>query len=998
MPISRSFLLVLFSAVLLAIAAGSPVAANAQSGDACAPTGQETVVTDKDRYSTTETVQITGSGYAPACRVTVDVVRPDGSVVRGDGSEMPGGDSVTTGADGGLSHQYQLSTMTGTYAVNVIGADNALLATTTFEDSADVQRLRLGPGGPLNRAFTAGNTVHAEGVVDGNRHYRWRVLDGSGTVRHVSTCVSSGTSTTPVSNSYVIGSADPVSGSSSQAWRYELQQFSGSNRAINCAMGTSVDSADFMDFRVAKATAYGSTALTTPKTLFKAGDTAFVVAQGVFPGQALRIHWIRPNGTTACSQTTNSGSWPSSNASGRLPSTNTSYVRYLPNSSDPANHNKTTAYSSTCPALGSAQGLWRMRVEFFGRSGIDVEEVDLAAFTVDTTAPMASIDAQPADPSNDVSPRFEFSGTDNHSPAAALSLECKLDAGAWAACSSPQDFAGLGEGSHTFSVRATDEAGNVGAADSHTWTVDSVKPSSSASSPATTNSIGNTIHVNYTAADAAPSSELDKVDLYAKKDDGAWEKVATDSSPSGSGSFQYEHSGDGTYSFYTIATDRAGNQEATPTHPDDETVVVADSTTLRDTVAPAPTLNAPPALTSDDTPTVSGTAGTQGATTSTSADAGTVTVTILQGSTVEQAHADVPVDAGGSFSVDADHLPDGSYTAKVEQSDGAGNTGSDTRDFSVDATAPAPPSVTSPPDNSYSTTGNLTVSGTAESNSTVEVFDGGESKGTTTADGDGNWSIELTSVPDGVHTYTAKAADGAGNTSEGSNARTVTVDTLTPKSQASSPATSNTKTFTVGYTATEAGSGLEQVELWAKKPGDSGYSKADTDTTPDETRSFSYTAGADGEYRFYTLAYDKAGNVENVSGVVDTITIVTTVAAFDWTGFFNPIEGTDSTTIYNTVNSGRAIPMKFSLGGYQGMNVIAAGYPTSGQFACNSGATLDPVETTVAANSSGLNYDTDANQYNYVWKTSSGWAGQCRQFVLKLTDGSYHRANFLFKR
>jgi hypothetical protein len=46
----------------------------------------------------------------------------------------------------------------------------------------------------------------------------------------------------------------------------------------------------------------------------------------------------------------------------------------------------------------------------------------------------------------------------------------------------------------------------------------------------------------------------------------------------------------------------------------------------------------------------------------------------------------------------------------------------------VDATAPEAPSITAPADNSLSNTGSFTFSGTAEANSTVELFEGTTSK------------------------------------------------------------------------------------------------------------------------------------------------------------------------------------------------------------------------------------------------------------------------------
>jgi large repetitive protein len=107
---------------------------------------------------------------------------------------------------------------------------------------------------------------------------------------------------------------------------------------------------------------------------------------------------------------------------------------------------------------------------------------------------------------------------------------------------------------------------------------DAVAPTSSASSPTYSN--GGSVTVSYTAADTG-GADLATVELWAKAAGaGSFSKVATDSSPGATGSFTYTPAaGDGTYAFYTVATDTAANSEAAPAS--------ADSTTLRDTVAPA---------------------------------------------------------------------------------------------------------------------------------------------------------------------------------------------------------------------------------------------------------------------------------------------------------------------------------------------------------------------------------------------------------------------------
>ena len=122
---------------------------------------------------------------------------------------------------------------------------------------------------------------------------------------------------------------------------------------------------------------------------------------------------------------------------------------------------------------------------------------------------------------------------------------------------------------------------------------------------------------------------------------------------------------------------------------------------------------------------------------------------------------------------------------------------------------------------------------------------------------------------------------------------------------------------------------------------------------------------------------------------------------YDFKGFFPPVEnpGVDGNVI-NVAKAGRAIPVKFSLDGDQGLEIFeveyGVEYPRSVDFVCGS---PDPnaiaLIGTDAAGESSLSYDAD--QYIYVWKTEKGWADTCRQLVVKLIDGTYHRANFSFK-
>jgi Tol biopolymer transport system component len=165
--------------------------------------------------------------------------------------------------------------------------------------------------------------------------------------------------------------------------------------------------------------------------------------------------------------------------------------------------------------------------------------------------------------------------------------------------------------------------------------------------------------------------------------------------------------------------------------------------------------------------------------------------------------------------------------------------------------------------------------------------------------------------------------------------------------------------------------------------------------SPDGTK-IAFDSQRDSNYEVYIMNADGSGqtNLTSNSAVDFRVSWGPQLITYNFSGFFQPV---DNLPTLNSVNAGRAIPVKFSLGGDQGLNIFEAGYPKSQQIACDSTSNVDGIEVTVTAGSSSLSYDASTDIYTYVWKTEKSWAGTCRQLVLKLNDGTFHRANLKFK-
>jgi CSLREA domain-containing protein len=144
---------------------------------------------------------------------------------------------------------------------------------------------------------------------------------------------------------------------------------------------------------------------------------------------------------------------------------------------------------------------------------------------------------------------------------------------------------------------------------------------------------------------------------------------------------------------------------------------------------------------------------------------------------------------------------------------------------------------------------------------------------------------------------------------------------------------------------------------------------------------------------------DQRGQSRPVDGNDDSVPVCDIgayefVSAYHFVGFFPPIA---SPPTLNSVRAGRAVPIKFSLGGNYGLNILAPLYSESQPVACDSGTALGEPESMKTPRKSPLSYNPTKGVYTYVWKTSRAWSGTCRKLIVRLNDASEHVALFRFK-
>ncbi len=193
---------------------------------------------------------------------------------------------------------------------------------------------------------------------------------------------------------------------------------------------------------------------------------------------------------------------------------------------------------------GLLDGLHTFQVRARDAAGNIDQTPSSYSWTVDRTAPSASITSGPPTPTNVTTASFTFTSND---PAATF--QCRLDGAAFAPCVSPVTYTGLANGTRSFRVRAIDPAGNVGAVVLYTWIVDTTPPNTTITGNPGAVTTSTSATFTFTASQAGSA--------FACSLDGAAFTACT--SPS-----TYTGLVAGSHNFRVRATDPAGNTDPTP--------------------------------------------------------------------------------------------------------------------------------------------------------------------------------------------------------------------------------------------------------------------------------------------------------------------------------------------------------------------------------------------------------------------------------------------------
>jgi hypothetical protein len=440
-----------------------------------------------------------------------------------------------------------------------------------------------------------------------------------------------------------------------------------------------------------------------------------------------------------------------------------------------------TITSTSCTEQSVPGGTWYYTVTPTLSLWTGVESPRSAGVSTDSTPPTVIVSSISPAPNvngyNNSSPvTVNLSATDNTGGSGVASITYWVDSGTHTTVNATTAAVSVtGDGTHTLSYLATDNASNASTTQTQTVKIDTVAPGApTVSVPSYVNS------ANGTNVPVSGTAEANATVALTVTDAGAAHTVTQTVTANGSGawstsSLNLSTLNQGTITYSATATDAADNAGAAGT-----------ATGTKDTAVETATITAPTYINSatKSSVAISGTADANASISVAISDVGNVHTTTVTTTTA---------DGTGAWSKTAINLSsfnDGTITFALTETDAAGNQGTASTTSSKD-TAVETATITAPTYINSSTKSSVAISGTADANASISVAisDVGSvhtTTVTTTADGIGAWSktaINLSSFNDGTITFALTETDAAGN--QGTASTTSTKDTVAPAAPSS---------------------------------------------------------------------------------------------------------------------------------------------------------------------------------------------------------------------
>jgi hypothetical protein len=417
-------------------------------------------------------------------------------------------------------------------------------------------------------------------------------------------------------------------------------------------------------------------------------------------------------------------------------------------------------------------------------------------WTIDTVPPVVTFDTTPSNLSKDSTPTFAFHANE------ASTFECKLETQAFSPCTSPKTFATTPDGPHTFTVRATDAAGNPNSA-SFAWTIDATAPVLSVTvKPADPSGVA-TAHFEFAATDAS------SVAFQCQLDGGSFQACAT---PPGK---DYSSLSNATHTFTLMGTDAAGNVSTTA------------YSWLVDTENPVVTITSKPPNPSNQT-------------------SASFSFTSSKNPSTFQCKLDDQAFSSCTSpqTYGLPQLAEGTHSFSVKATDLLARTGPTTTfTWTIDLTPPPAPSIAGGPPSATNATGASFVFSDSEAGLSFGCqLDGGTYSPCTSP-------TTYSGLPNGTHSFAVRATDAAGNTGPAASYGWL-IDTIAPD------------TTITAHPAAVSSSASATFEFTSNEPLTSFSCSLDGGAFASCSSPQTYGALANGSHTFQVRASDLVGNTD----------------------------------------------------------------------------------------------------------------------------------------